>query len=148
MNPKECQQIGCHLDANMDEFEHFAHHRTLLLDIRANIAHEMGLVGRDDILEKDYVLVRGKGYPFPTNFSQQDIGYFCKLSKLKSQNRKLLGGFNINDSVLNLDPSNLLYNGLRLSNFRNDCYLNAAVNSIVTNPILLHEIKGQNQWGR
>ena len=86
MNPKECQQIGCHLDASMDEFEHFAHHRTLLIDIRANIAHEIGLEGRDYILVKDNILVRGKEYPILSTCSQQDIAYFYESSKLTSIN--------------------------------------------------------------
>ena len=100
MNTKECQQIGCHYDANMDDFEHFAHHRKLLIDIRANIWHEIGLEGRDYILEKDFILVRGKEYSsiFST-YSHLDIAYCYESSILNSQNDKLFGGYNINDSV-------------------------------------------------
>ena len=32
------------------------------------------------------------------------------------------------------------YTGIRLNNFRNDCYLNSTVNSIITNPILMQEL--------
>ena len=77
MTTKECQQIGCQYDANMDDFEHFAHHRKLLIDIRANIGHEIGLEGRDCILVKDFVLVRGKEYSsILSTYSHQDIASF------------------------------------------------------------------------
>jgi len=41
---------------------------------------------------------------------------------------------------LNLPP-NISFQGLRLSNYKNDCYLNSALNGIVTNPILMKHIQ-------
>ena len=40
------------------------------------------------------------------------------------------------------------HNGLRLKNYRNDCYLNAAVNNIITNNIIMEEIRNPYPLGQ
>ena len=64
---EECQRIGCHFNPEVkDLFGHLSHHRTLLLDRRINIAHEIGEV-KTDISHK------GLGTLIQTTLSQQDI---------------------------------------------------------------------------
>jgi len=59
----------------------------------------------------------------------------------ESSNRAIVVSSNVATCIqLNLQP-NYSFQGLRLSNYQNDCYLNSALNGIVTNPILMKHIQ-------
>ena len=169
----ECQRIGCRLDGtDNDLFEHLSYHRTLLLDHLSNIAHEIGPVGRkitnkdlgipalttssqQDIAPQKYSI--RNAYNMITTIMTQLPHFFKNIASLFKetalkifswgkpvQPSTLLGGMNSNRPVPHDCISLATYNGMQFSNPKNDCYLNSAVNNILTNVSMRQAIQNQS----
>ena len=80
---------------------------------------------------------------FSTFCSQQNIEIQSQ-NGLRVQATILLGGMNSNRSVPHGNILLTTYAGMRLTNPQNDCYLNSAVNNILTNPSMRQEIQNQS----
>ena len=76
-------------------------------------------------------------------FCSKNVGIHSQKG-LHAQANLLLGGMNSNMSVPHGNISLTTYAGMRFSNPQNDCYLNSAVNNILTNLSMRQEILNPN----